>query len=887
MSGVFSRQTSAEPGSDGADLKIRGFGSALVVVDGIPGRNYSDIDPSEIESFSVLKDASAAAVYGMQGANGVILVTTKRGGKNKPTTLDINTRFGLQMPHNYPQPASTPLWQTLVGEYYANMKLINDKNAVITPADMATRDYAYNTNWYEEMIKNAPITQSNINISGGTDKVSYFISAGYLYQGGIWSTNSTDKNRFNFRSNLDADILKNLKLSVGVGAVINSLNYPRSASYEIARKMKDMAPNIPVKWPGHDDYYAFGGEGTVNPMALADKEASGYSKKIAKNLNVDFSLEYKVPFVEGLSLKATMGYTQSDSWNKNWNMNIVYMGYREDAQEYYESASASNANKASLSLEDGFSYNITGQGFINYIRSFGNHNINSGLVFEFSDAENRSTVTSRGEFPSTVMAGGIANKQVTNSEVFRKYRTASFIGRFSYDYRSKYFVDFNFRYDGAQYFADKWGFFPSASVGWMLTNEEFMNPLKKVLNEFKIRASWGELGDLSAASQYYANNEQYYFQSGYQYPGTPMNFGDRTIYGLNPTLNPNPDFTWATSSMINAGVDFKLWNGLLSGSADVFYRQRKGLPAQKANDNAGALATWYNLDHDNTRGFEFSLNHQYKIGEVNYFVGGNMSWSRTRKGNIEHGRFTSGYDEWKWNTEGHWNNVRWGYNCIGRYQSYGEIANAPMHNNSNNNSAILPGDLKYEDWNGDGYIDNYDQRPIGRNAYPELVYGINLGLSWKGVDFSMFWQGGALSDFQIGAFDMDAFQEGATNLNTWEYFGDRWHRADYTDPNSEWIPGYFPAVRDFTSVTINRLSSNFWMWNGSYIRLKNVELGYTLPQRITQKANIKQLRIYANLYNCLTFSSQKFFDPEQLESQYSFASYPQIMSFNVGINLKF
>ena len=214
-------------------------------------------------------------------------------------------------------------------------------------------------------------------------------------------------------------------------------------------------------------------------------------------------------------------------------------------------------------------------------------------------------------------------------------------------------------------------------------------------------------------------------------------------------------------------------------------------------------------------------------------------------------------------------------------------SNNNNNNNSNNNSAILPGDLKYEDWNGDGYIDDYDQRPIGRNAYPELVYGINLGLSWKGVDFSMFWQGGALSDFQIGAFDMDAFQEGATNLNTWEYFGDRWHRADYTDPNSEWIPGYFPAVRDFTSVTINRLSSNFWMWNGSYIRLKNVELGYTLPQRITQKANIKQLRIYANLYNCLTFSSQKFFDPEQLESQYSFASYPQIMSFNVGINLKF
>ena len=409
VSGVFSRQTSGEPGSDGADLKIRGFGSALVVVDGIPGRSYSDLDPSEIESISILKDASAAAVYGMQGANGVILVTTRRGGKNKKTTLDVNTNFGLQMPHNYPRPASTMLWQTLVGEYYANTKLINDKNAVITSADMAARDYAYNTNWYEEMIKNAPITQSNINISGGSDKVSYFISAGHLYQGGIWTTDSTGKNRFNFRSNLDADILRNLKLSVGVGAVINILNYPGSASYEIARNIKYMAPNIPVKWPEHDDYYAFGGEGTVNPMALADKKASGYSKKIERNLNVDFSLEYKVPFVEGLSLKAAVGYTQSDLWSKNWNMNIVYMGYREDAREYYESASASNANKANLSLEDGFSYNVTGQGFINYIRSFGNHNIKSGLVFELSDAENRATFTSRGEFPSTVldmMAGG-------------------------------------------------------------------------------------------------------------------------------------------------------------------------------------------------------------------------------------------------------------------------------------------------------------------------------------------------------------------------------------------------------------------------------------------------------------------------------------------------
>lgn len=889
VSGVFSRQTSGEPGSDAADLKIRGFGTALVVVDGIPGREYNNIDPSEIESISVLKDASAA-IYGMQGANGVILVTTKRGSRGQKARLDISTRFGLQMPHKYPEAASTALWQTLVNEYYANLKLINDRNALISPEEMISRSYAHDTDWYDKMIKNAPITQSNINISGGAESINYFISAGYMHQGGIWETNATSRERFNFRSNLDATILKDLKMSVGVGAVLNENNYPGQPASIIARELKNTAPNVPVKWPGHDDYYAFGGEGTLNPMALADKNSSGYTKIASNHLNVDFSLEYKLPFLEGLSLKGTLGYTQVNTRDKDWKMNIVYRGYRAETDEYYESTSASNTNKANLTLKDGKSYNITGQGFINYLNSFGDHNLNSGLIFEFSEAEDHSFNTSRGDFPSTVLdmlAGGISNKLVSNDEVLRRYRTASLIGRFSYDYDSRYFVDFNFRYDGAQYFAEKWGFFPSLSAGWMLTNEGFMETAKEVLNKLKLRASWGELGDLSTARKYYSDNEQYYFQSGYKYPGNPLNFGERTIYGLTQTVNANPEFTWSTSTLTNIGLEFELWKGLLGGSVDAFYRQRKGLPAKKADDNSGVLATYYNLDHDNTRGFEIELTHQNKIAEFEYSVSGNMSWSRTRKGNVEHGQFGSGYSEWKWNGENRWTNVRWGYNYLGHYNSYEEIANAPMHNNSNNNTVILPGDLKYEDWNGDGYIDEYDQRPIGRNAYPELMYGINLSASWRGIDFSMFWQGGSLSNFQISAFDMDAFQEGATFKNTWEYFGNRWHKADYTDPNSAWVPGHFPATRDFSTLTINRAASDYWMWNGNYIRLKNIELGYTLPRKLTQKANIQQLRIYTNLYNFLTISSQEFFDPEQVERDLSFASYPQIKSFNIGLNLTF
>lgn len=890
VSGVFSRQSTGEPGRDGADLKIRGFGSALVVVDGIPGRSYNNLDPSEIESISVLKDASAAAVYGMQGANGVILVTTKRGGKNKKTTIDISARYGIQVPHNYPEAASANLWQKMVKQYYANEKLIANPYAVITSEDMKITPYAHNTNWYDEIIKSAPISQSNISISGGSEKINYFLSGGYLHQDGIWSTNSTGKDRFNFRSNLDVDILKNLKISASVGAVIDKLNYSAVSSDIIAAKLKTTAPNFPVRWNTHPNDYAFGGESTDNPVALADQAAAGYRRSQSENINIDFALEYQIPGVEGLSVKANLGYSLIEGASKNWTKNIAYLGYREESDSYYQSVSASNTNKANLALRDDKSWNLVGQGFLNYKNSFKQHSLNSGLVFEINEGSNHWFDTSRGEFPSTVldmMAGGLSGKLLSNQESLRKYRSASLIGRFSYDYSSRYFVDFNFRYDGAQYFAQKWGFFPSVSMGWMLTNEKFMEKIKPVLSELKLRASWGELGDLSAAKARYDNEEQYYFQSGYQYPGATLTFGDRTLYGLTETINANPDFTWSTSSMVNVGVDFKLWKDLLSGSFDVFYRQRKGLPAQKANDNSGALATYYNLNNDNTRGFEVALNHKNRIGNLSYYIDANLSWSRTQNGHLEHGQYTSGYDAWKWNNEYRWTNVRWGLNQIGRYYTYDEIMNAPMHDNSDYNHAILPGDLQYEDWNGDGYIDDNDKRPIGRTAYPEMMYGFTIGAEWKGIDFSMFWQGGAMSNFQISPFDMAAFQEGKTFNNTWDYFKDSWHKADYADPNSQWTPGYFPAIRDMYTTTINNQASTFWMWNGNYLRLKNIELGYTLPSVVTRKMEIQTLRIYVSGYNLFTASAQKYFDPEQHETQYSFASYPQLKSFNLGINLKF
>lgn len=890
VSGVFSRQTSGEPGKDDANLTIRGFGTAMVVVDGMPGRNFSDIDPEEIESISVLKDASAAAVYGMQGANGVILVTTKRGKKNAKTSVDINAKYSIQSAYNYPETANTSLWQTLVNEYNANLKLINNRHATITAEEMEQRQYGISTNWYDEMVQNAPSTQANIKISGGSEKVSYFLLGAYLHQDGIWSTNSTSRDRFNFRANLDFEFWKDFNASLNIGSIFNKAKYPGATSESIGRSLKYAAPNIPVRWETHPEYYAYGGEGTFNPMALADPNASGYQKEESNVTTIDLTLDYDLPFLEGLSVKGVLGYTLENSWNKDWLIDPVYMGYQEDSGEYYLNAAASNTDKAGLTLTDGKRTQLTMQGYLNYVQSFKEHSVNAGLVFEAIEERYKTFFTSRGSFPSTVidqLPAGNADRLLSNGETNRLYRTASLIGRFSYDYASKYFFDFNFRYDGAQYFADKWGFFPSFAVGWMITKENFMKPLRKVLNELKIRASWGKLGDLSAAKEYYTANDQYYFQNGYKYPGSAITFGDRTIYTLDPTLNPNMAFTWASSQMYNVGFDFKLWNGLLSGSMDAFYRKRTGLPAQKANDNAGALATWYNLDSDNTRGFEFSLNHQYKIKDFSYYISGNFSWARTKNGHVESISYQNGYSDWRNQLSNQWNNVRWGLKCIGRYESYEEIDKAPIHMGTNNNAEILPGDLKYEDVNKDGYIDEKDYRPIARTAYPEIIYGLTVGASWKNFDFTAFFQGGALCNFEISSFDKNAFEEGKTYNNTWAYFADRWHKADYTDPNSSWIPGHFPAIRDMNTPNINRLPSDFWYFNGNYLRLKNIELGYSLPKKWLNKAKIENLRIFVSATNLFTISSQPYFDPEQRESFSTFASYPQIRTYNIGASIKF
>ena len=887
MSGVFARQTSGEPGYDGADIRIRGFGSALIVVDGIPGRDYSNLDPNEIESISVLKDAASAAVYGMQGANGVILVTTKNGSKEAPT-VELNSFLGYQSPTRFPEAMGSTAWQRMQNTFRANNQLKNDPNIVIPGADMEIDPTLANTNWYNQTIRDySPMSQTNLSISGGNENSKYYFLVGYLDQEGIWKSGATTKERYNIRSNLDIQITDNFKLQGGIGGIFTELDFPGAGQHTIGENIINTPPifkainemgyaYVPVK----DGY---------NPLALMDPDVSGYTKDKVREWNINLAAEYQISFVEGLSVKGVMGYDTYDQLKKDWTKAIVF--YNEVNGNFEEVISSDGYNKTKLGLTDSRSYDLTLQGFLKYVKSFDRHTINTSLVYEETRGNGHGFSTGRDTYPSDIVdniGAGMDNDKKWNSEWERTYASRSYIGRIAYDFDTRYLVEFVGRYDGSQYFAPdkRWGFFPAVSVGWMISKEPFMESLNGVVSEMKLRTSWGQLGDMSAARDYYSKEEDYYWKEGYRYPGSVLQLGSDKIYTLGERLIPNYLFTWSKSTTYNIGLDTKLWKKL-GLTTEVFYRERTDLPAKKADDNAGNLATYYNLNGDNTRGFEFSLDLKDKIGEFNYSVAANFSWARTQYGYTEQRPFTSGYDKWRNGAEGNWNNSYWGYGVDGRYQNEEEILNGRYLVGYSKDDQF-PGDVIYEDWNGDGYIDGKDEHLIGRKEYPEMIYGLTAGMEWKGIDFTMFWQGAGRSQYYLWGSSTNPFKMDTPDKGTFNYLGDYWHKEDYTAEGSGWVSGEYPTYRNgYKDINAYGGGSNtFWQRTGSYLRLKNIELGYTLPKFLTDKVNIKSARFYLNAYNLLTFNAFKYIDPETGGGQ-DISDYPQIKSFNVGLNLKF
>ena len=423
----------------------------------------------------------------------------------------------------------------------------------------------------------------------------------------------------------------------------------------------------------------------------------------------------------------------------------------------------------------------------------------------------------------------------------------------------------------------QWGFFPAGSVGWRVSEESFFKNSQALafVNNMKLRASYGKMGD--------DNSSSYQFLSGYNYPAWGYVFNGQWTNSLGMRGMANPYITWYTAKTLNLGIDADMWKGLLGVQFDLFNRKRDGLLATRnlsLPGTVGAGLPQENLEGDLTKGFEIALTHKNKIGGLNYFISGNMAYSRTRWQYKEIAKSGNSYQNWTDNSTNRYNDLWWGYGYVGPFNSYDQAYAAP-NQDSKGNSILRPGDSEYVDWNGDGIIDGNDNHPIAMEGYPKINYGISIGVNYIGFDLNLGFQGTAQSYVR--------YPEQLETPLLWErnslaMFMDRWHLSDPTDPNSAWIPGHYPSTN--TGETTNYASSERLAQNASYLRLKSLEFGYSIPVKILKNSGVQKVRIYFTGYNLLTFTGIKYLDPEHPADSNGYL-YPLSKTYNMGISLTF
>lgn len=879
LPGVRVQNTGGIPGSD-SKIDIRGFGSPLVMVDGIEQPGFQ-IDPNEIESISVLKDA-AASIYGVKAGNGVVLITTKKGtaGKSKIT---YNGSVGFQNFTSYPNMVNAAQYAELVDE-----DAINHGNAPIYgPEKLAkfregTEDGYKSYNWKDILTrKNAPQTQHNININGGTEDVKYFASVGYLDQQGIYATKDLNFSRYNFRSNVSAKLAKYLTADIQLGGRVENRMAPYDEDTYIIHGITRMIPTFsPYANDDNPNYY--GVTNFQNPLARSDADVSGYNKSKKKLFNGSFSLKYDMPFVPGLSAKVLFSYLTKVEEFKTFGKEFYLYSY-DKGNDTYKKEFTGNSPSA-LTRRDYTSEQNFLQFSLNYNRTFlEKHNLSAMFLYEQrEDLDDYVQAYRQFAIDALDQINAGIDKNKNNAGVESEMANVSFIGRINYDYMSKYLFEFAFREDAsAKFFKDnRWGFFPSVSLGWRVSEEAFIKDNISFMDNLKVRLSYGEMGDDYADDTV----KPFQYMTGYNYPGgSNYIFGSDVIKSVDPKGLANINFTWLTSKIYNAGIDLSLWNRMLEVNLDMFYRKRDGLIAYRQlslPNTFGSSLPQENLNSDDYRGFELVLGHTNKIGDFEYSVKGNMSFTRIKNRKIEQAESINSYRYWRDNRSDRWQNIDYGYKCIGQFNDQNEINSWAVQDGAGN-TTLMPGDLKFEDFNGDGVINDYDVQPIGRNNTPEIYFGLDLSASWKGFDLSILMQGATNYNLYMDGAMGYALFNGSSSL---ESFMDRWHKEDLYDPNSAWVPGKYPSTYN-SGKDSNKRRSTFNSISAYYLRVKNLELGYTFPSKWMSKTGISNLRLYMSGNNLLTFDSLEFGDPEAPSGDRIL--YPQLRIWNFGINLTF
>ncbi|MDR2389102.1 MAG: TonB-dependent receptor [Tannerellaceae bacterium] len=868
LPGLIAVNPKGEPGYDDSNILIRGKSttgdaSPLIVVDGVADRagGFARIDPQDIESVTILKDASAA-IYGSRAANGVILVQTKRGQEGRFRVV-YGGNVGFSTPAVIPEMAESWQYAQLLNEIETGIYGRSERytSEEIQKFKDGTDPLNYpNTDAFNEVIGTAMQTQHNVSLSGGTNTVRFFSSFGYQYQDNYYKKSVSNYNQYNLRSNVDITPHKNFSASVNLSARQEDRNSPRSGSESIWRSIRVKFPTQHIVYPGTD--YPIAQDGT-NPLSASDG-SMGYQKSVSNYYNGDLSLHFDLPFItQGLSVDGGLYLDLFSYQYKNFYKQYFFYTRNEDGY----AASAYGPNNASLTHEMSRSRGVTLNGRINYERRFGRaHNLKAFAAYEQYTYRYDFLNGYRENFISTSIDQLFAGDRTTASNTGTASESArmNYFGRLDYDYDGKYLFQFNWRYDGSQNFpkGKRFGFFPGVSFGWRLSEEDFWKEHLSFIENFKLRGSYGQMGNDKV------DPFQYITSYTFDYSAVLGGSTPQQQTGVWQSRTPNPAITWEIATTYNLGLDAYLWNSL-QFSLDFFRSERGNILATR--DASLPAFSGLSLPDENfgecfSRGFETILDYTGHITkDLQFRIGGNLSYSTNRIRFIDE---PSNVLEWQRRT-GKPIDATWVmYRSDGIFRTLEELEDYPHLPNAG------VGDVRFVDVNNDGTINGNDQVRLSETGTPEWIYGVNLGLNWRRWSLSSLWQGaGNVWTYQF-------FEAGTIGNFTKDFYENRWTPDT---PNSR-----YPRTYNL-DTTPTGLQNTFWLNSASYVRLKSVELSYSLPATALRNSFMENLRVYVSGYNLLTFTHLRDLDPESKSSdKYSEgADTPQTQVINFGINITF
>lgn len=912
LPGLTTVQTSGRPGQDDATLRIRGTGTygenqaPLVIIDGVQRPSFAHLDASEIESVTLLKDAVSTAVYGLQAANGIILVTTKKGTKQKPSisydgsyVVGQNTRFP-----KFLDAVDYMLWYNAATDMDNDYRMHTGQDPVpyvygptlISNIRNGTNENPLfgSTDWIGELVgRNSHSQHHAVTVSGGGESVRYFTSVAHLDQDGV--VENTNFKRYNIRSNVSADISNSLTVDLNLSGRHENRKTPGippddgsylNPFYQAAM----MLPNLPMYAPNGLYTAHRANPGWVNP--LASVENSGFHDRQSNVFQGDLTFRWDVPWIEGFSAQLMTAYDKTGNENKGWLEPYELMGrnHEQVTGGYTELSEVPGIPRTALTQSYTQNNRRTFQPSLRYVKEFGDHNINVLALYEWSKYQTSSLSAGARNFPILGLYdldfGSVAPEDVVRpGGVTTLDLRAGYVGRINYTYKNRYLLEMAMRFDASINFAPehRWHMFPGVGAGWIASEESFFNVPS--LSYLKFKASYGKAGNDRVGRDF-----PFPYLQTYALTEDPTHvIGNSTVSGIVAGNRPNPALIWETSQTFNGGFESEWLNGKFGLDVEYFYRLTDDILNTVAGLYPPSMGGYYvsraNVGMMENRGIDLQIRHKNVLGDFRYGITGNFNWARNKILRMDEDPNLPAWQRRVGRSYGE----KLGFVVDGIYQNWEETKDAV----SPSGGIVAPGFFKYRDLNNDGRITRTeDMTFIGRSNIPEMMFGLNLDMQYKGFDFSALLQGAALSDVLLsGAYQGSSGTEGIESFTVMSRPFYQNGNAPYFLVENSWTPENPDA--EFPRLTAGRAAlgahnahnSSGFLRNGAYLRLRSIQVGYTLPKDVLQSMKIDRIRVYATGSNLFTWDHLKYFDPEMPNVNNGF--YPQQRLFSFGVNVTF